>query len=123
MSVTLSPPGRLRKELASWQPSSTAEATLSCHGNRARIVEQQPPAWAGVVHACVPAQGHSCFFQGITQVTAVYSHQFLGAPLLLLKCPSLPAKFPLYVGDLGLNLSLAQPSLNTAMMFVPQEGR
>lgn len=66
MSVTPSTPGRLRKELVSWQPSSVAEAALSCHGNRARSVEQQPPARAGVVHACVPVQGHSCFLQGIT---------------------------------------------------------
>lgn len=56
-------------------------------------------------------------------MTAVYSHQLLCAPFLLLKCASLPAEFPLYVRDLGLHLSLAQPSLNTAVMFVPQEGR
>lgn len=40
----------------------------------------------------------------------------------LVKCASLPAEFPLYIRDLGLHLSLAQPSLNTAMMSVPLGG-
>lgn len=123
MSVTPSTPGGLRKERASWQPPGVAEAVLSCHGNRARSAEQQPPARAGVVHACVPARGHSCLLRGITQVTAVYSHRLLRAPLLLLKWASLPAEFPLRARDLGLHLPLAQPSLNAAMMSVPQEER
>lgn len=116
-------PGKLREEPASWQPSCAAEAALSCHGNG---VEPQPPAGAvslPVSLSVSPHRGHFCALQGRTQVTTLYSHRLLCAPLLLQRCASLPVEFPRYVRDLGLCLSRAQPSLSAAMMLVPQEGR
>jgi len=109
----------------SWHPGSRA----AWQKRLSPAVETEPTARSSShLHGLVwflPAslcQGHSCFLQGITRATAVYSHQLLCAPLFLMKCASLPAEFLLYVRDLGLHLSLAQSSLNITVTFVPQEG-